>query len=442
MEAQETGKKGWIIVLMMFLFMLINFADKAVLGLSAEPIMKELGLTHSEFGLIGSSFFAFFSIGCVLAGFIVNHIKTRWVLLAMGLVWALCQLPMMASTGLALLFANRIVLGAGEGPAYPLAVHAAYKWFPNAKRALPTSIIASGGAVGVGVVAPAVSYIITHYSWHAAFGALGIVGLVWCLVWLAIGAEGPLTTNDAFGKHDQTRVSYSALLTCRTFVGQAIVAFSAYWMLTLGIIWLPAYLEKGAAFSPWAVGWIITLPSLVQIVFVPSVSFASERLKQRGVSSRLARGVVPVACVAIAGLATVLLSRSSDPLISIVCTMIAFSFGSTMFVLGPVVTAEIVPGRQRGAMLAMGTAISTLAGPLAPIVMGRIIDGSETAVGGFRLGFLIAGTIVIVSALIGWVLINPEADIRRFRRLTESRSPAGAEGDGRLAGFARGETPS
>ncbi len=40
MNAQETGRKGWIIVLMMFLFMLINFADKAVLGLSAESIME------------------------------------------------------------------------------------------------------------------------------------------------------------------------------------------------------------------------------------------------------------------------------------------------------------------------------------------------------------------------------------------------------------------
>ncbi len=443
MNAQETGRKGWIIVLMMFLFMLINFADKAVLGLSAESIMKELGLSHAEFGLIGTSFFAFFSIGAVLVGFVVNRISTKWVLLAMGLLWAICQLPMMVSTGLAMLFANRIVLGAGEGPAYPVAVHAVYKWFPSAKRALPTSIIALGGAVGVGVVAPAVSYIIVRYSWHMAFGALGLAGLVWCLVWLAVGAEGSLTSNEAYGGGDHAHVGYGTLLTCRTFVGQTIVGFSAYWMLTLGIVWLPAYLERGAGFSPLAVGWIVMLPSLVQIVFTPTVSMIAGRLRQRGSSARLSFGVVAVVCCAIAGVATVLLSRSSDPVMSIACTAIAFSVGSAIFVLAPVVTAEIVPGRQRGAMLAIGTAVTTLAGPTAPLVMGRIIDASGTAVDGFRFGFLIAGMIVIVSALVGLVLINPEADIRRFRKLAEgSASPADLQGDGRIIGFAGGETRS
>ncbi|UFX43927.1 MFS transporter [Bradyrhizobium sp. 41S5] len=442
-EAQKIKEKGWIIVLMMFLFMLINFADKAVLGLSAESIMKELGLSHAEFGLIGTSFFAFFSIGAVLVGFVVNRISTKWVLLAMGLVWALCQLPMVASTGLAMLFANRVLLGAGEGPAYPVAVHAAYKWFPSPKRALPTSVIALGGAVGVGVVAPAVSYVISHYSWHIAFGALGLVGLVWCIGWLAVGAEGPLTSNEAYGNDDQARVGYGTLLTCRTFVGQAIVGFSAYWMLTLGIVWLPAYLEKGAGFSLWAVGWIVMVPSVVQIMFTPTVSFVSGRLRQRGLSARLSFGAIAVVCSAIAGVATVLLSRSSDPLMSIACTAIAFSVGSAIFVLGPVITAEIVPSRQRGAMLAIGTAVTTLAGPSAPIIMGRIIDASATAVDGFRFGFLIAGMIVIISALIGLALINPEADIRRFRKLAEaSSSPAGVQGDGRVVGFAGGETRS
>ena len=42
---------------LIFLFMLINFADKVVVGLAAQPIMAELHLTPEQFGLIGSSFF-------------------------------------------------------------------------------------------------------------------------------------------------------------------------------------------------------------------------------------------------------------------------------------------------------------------------------------------------------------------------------------------------
>ena len=47
---------SWLVVGLLFFFMLINFADKAVIGLAAVPIMDDLKLTPSQFGLVGSSF--------------------------------------------------------------------------------------------------------------------------------------------------------------------------------------------------------------------------------------------------------------------------------------------------------------------------------------------------------------------------------------------------
>ena len=145
---------------MMFFFMLINFADKAVIGLAALPIMAELKLTNTEFGKIGSAFFLLFSISAVLVGFLVNHVKTKWVLAVAALIWALTQLPMIGTVSLSVLVASRIILGAGEGPAYPVALHAVYKWFENGRRTVPTSLVSIGAAVGTGVAAPALTWII------------------------------------------------------------------------------------------------------------------------------------------------------------------------------------------------------------------------------------------------------------------------------------------
>jgi MFS transporter, ACS family, D-galactonate transporter len=89
MNALTRDRKAWIVVGMMFFFMLINFADKAVIGLAAVPIMTELKLTNTEFGWIGSTFFFLFSISAVLVGFLVNHVKTKWVLAVSALIWAL-----------------------------------------------------------------------------------------------------------------------------------------------------------------------------------------------------------------------------------------------------------------------------------------------------------------------------------------------------------------
>ena len=54
------GWSAWTVVILLVLFMLINFADKVVLALVAIPVMDEFSLTPTQFGLLGSSFFLLF----------------------------------------------------------------------------------------------------------------------------------------------------------------------------------------------------------------------------------------------------------------------------------------------------------------------------------------------------------------------------------------------
>jgi MFS transporter, ACS family, D-galactonate transporter len=113
MAGQKSHKQSWIIVALLFAFMIINFADKIIIGLAGVPIMTDLKLTPKEFGLVGSSFFFLFSISAVVTGFIVNRIRSKTALLVMGLIWALVQFPMVGTIGIEMLIACRIVLGAG-----------------------------------------------------------------------------------------------------------------------------------------------------------------------------------------------------------------------------------------------------------------------------------------------------------------------------------------
>ena len=50
MSAQPTPKGAWKITFLLFLFMLVNFADKIVVGLAGVPIMTELKLEPEQFG--------------------------------------------------------------------------------------------------------------------------------------------------------------------------------------------------------------------------------------------------------------------------------------------------------------------------------------------------------------------------------------------------------
>ena len=54
MTAQPTPKGAWKIAFLLFLFMLMNFADKIVVGLAGVPIITDLKLEPEEFGWLGS----------------------------------------------------------------------------------------------------------------------------------------------------------------------------------------------------------------------------------------------------------------------------------------------------------------------------------------------------------------------------------------------------
>jgi MFS transporter, ACS family, D-galactonate transporter len=160
------------------------------------------------------------------------------------------------------------------------------------------------------------------------------------------------------------------LMSSRTFIGCVLTGFLAYWLVTIAVVWLPAYVEKGLGYSASAAGWIVTVPPLCQIVLMPSICSLSELLTRNGASSRLARGFVAAVSVLVAGLMTTLLPLSEGPVLPILCTALAFSVGNLIFCLEPVMIAELTSVEQRSAMLGINNAMFTLAGPLAPVSWG------------------------------------------------------------------------
>lgn len=407
---------GWLIVWLLFLFMLINFADKAVVGIAAVPIMRDLHLSPRQFGLVGSSFFLLFAVSAVVTGFVVNRVQTRWVLLAMGLVWALTQFPMTGAVGFGTLVACRVALGAGEGPALPVALHSAYKWFPNELRTLPTAIVVQGAGIGIMIALPLLNWVIVRYSWHWAFAVLGVAGLLWSAAWFALGREGALASEAAAAALPAAapRIGYAKLVLNPTILACWCAAFGANWGLSQALSWQGAFLIKGLGLAQGSIGLLGALPAGLSVVVMIGAGWYSQRLLARGVSSRVARGLLGGGGVALGGLALAAMPFLPGVPVKIGLSTLGLALPSVIYVIASAVVAEITPAAQRGALLAIGTAVSTSAGLLAPYVMGSLIENAATPLAGFNTGFIICGIIMLIGGVIGMALIRPEREALRW----------------------------
>ena len=389
--------------------MLINFLDKIVLGLVAVPMMDELGLTPKQFGDVGSGFFWLFAIGGVFGGFLANRFKAGALITGMVLIWSVSQLPIGYTASISVIIICRAVLGAAQGPAWPVAVHALYKWFPNDRRNLPISIVAQGSTVGMvaaGILIPLIS---ATWGWRANFVALAVIGCLWALIWLAVAEEGEEDSEDVGA--DSVALSYAHLLFDRSVLGCAITHFVGYWSLALTLTWLPAYFQRGLGFGGIASGWLYSSVVALMIPLGIGLAWGSEHLLKRGIPSKTARGRYLSALLMFAGTLFAVLYADVPEWLRIGLLAIALGCTPIVYSLGPAVLAEVVPVPQRGSMLAIINSVASLAGIAAPVVTGALIQNVPGA-RGFELGFALCGALMVAGGLLGLWMIDPGRSVR------------------------------
>jgi MFS transporter, ACS family, D-galactonate transporter len=406
--------RAWAMVLMLTLFMIIAFADRAVLGFAAVPLMKDLSLQPSQFGLAASAMYWLYPIGGLAGGFAVNRWPAKWVLAVLATIWAVTQFPMLWCTTLNEVIVARALLGLGEGPAYAVAMHACFKWFEDDRRALPSSIVSEGAAFGIIFASPIVAIVIRAFGWRTAFGLLGAVTLVWVMAWIIFGREGKVTKASAGSEH-LTRVPYRMLLLDRSFLGNTLAGFAVACGITVFLAWLPPYLLKGLGYSAAQTGWLTSLPWAASILLVLAGSFLSQLLLRWGVPSGFARGLMLCMSLGLGGAATVAMTFREPGPLQLLFLALGFGLPTLVWTLSPAIIGEVTPVAQRGAMLSLfATIANTAAGSIAPYFMGLTIESGATAAQGYARGFLLLGSLQLVLALVALLLIRPQATLAAF----------------------------
>ncbi|HEX6616471.1 MAG TPA: MFS transporter [Gemmatimonadales bacterium] len=169
---------AWYALGLLTLINLLNFIDRNVIFALFEPIKRDLALTDSQLGWLGSAYIFVFSVSALPFG-VLSDLRSRRAVIAGGVtVWSAFTFLSGLVNSFGQLFTCRAVVGVGEAAYGPAATSLVADFYPGRGRAMAMGILASGTALG-GVLGLLLGgHLEGIYGWRVAFMTVGVPGFI------------------------------------------------------------------------------------------------------------------------------------------------------------------------------------------------------------------------------------------------------------------------
>lgn len=240
-----------IIVLAQFQIMLVTFAPAAV----ASPIISDLQLTRTEFGLIISALNIAIMICQVLGSVLVDRAGPKLGLLSGVALLGIGAAMMLFVHSLALVLFSRVLQGIGIGICYPVMGALIVAWFSKREQPYINTIFAVVTFLGIGsgMLVTVTLFRWFNRSWRLALGAYGVSILATALIWLVIGrnrreadSAGEISAAGATAKTPSSlRKALVTPVVCTLVLG----AFAISWVYNMDFSFIPLFLETRRGIS-------------------------------------------------------------------------------------------------------------------------------------------------------------------------------------------------
>jgi sugar phosphate permease len=424
--AAPVARSGWRVrhgvLLLLCAMYFIAYVDRVNLSVAAPFARKELALTPTQLGVVFSAFAYPYAAMQVLGGWLSDRFGPRRVLAVLSVVWTVGTVLTGAVSGICTLIAVRVLVGVGEGGAFPAATRALSHWMPVRERGFAQGITHSAARLGGAFAPPVVIAIATAYGWRQSFIVLGVASLVWTVLWLLFFADRPerhcRVTELELTEIRGTRQPSPATDAARNGAGTpwrpivramavvTLVDFCYGWSLWVFLTWLPSYLSDARGFALKQMGLMASLPLLAGVVGDTLGGVVSDAIYRR--TGRLAlarRSLLLVGLLgALAFMAPAVMTTSA--VAAVVGLSLAFFFleltNAVLWTL-PLDIAGDFAGTAGGIM---NTGFG-IAGMISPAVFGWLVGRT----GGYRASFVVTVGLLLVGALASAV-VDPSRRVR------------------------------
>ena len=166
-----------------FILAMIVLFDRILISVAKDPIASDLSLNDKQMGWVLSIFALGYALFQTPSGFLADKFGARRVLTAVVSLWSFFTALSGAVWSFGSLMIVRFLFGMGEAGAFPSMARAIFKWIPIKERGIVNGINFSGGRIGAAIALPLVAGLIEFTSWRMSFVILGIIGIVWAVIW-------------------------------------------------------------------------------------------------------------------------------------------------------------------------------------------------------------------------------------------------------------------
>jgi predicted MFS family arabinose efflux permease len=241
----ESSRKANLLLILLISVNLLNYIDRQVVYAVFPLIKKDLGLSDTALGFLGSAFMICYMVSAPLFGMIGNRFRRTRVAAGALAVWSLATVGAGLACGYRTLLAARTLVGVGEAAFGTISPGLVAESFGREQRGRILSYFFLAIPVG-----SALGYLLggmlgQRFGWQAAFLMVGLPGLLLTLpLWRLTEPVQIMNVSSNAPSPNLAPAGWTSLFANRSFVITTLAMAAMTFALGGLAQWLPSFLYR------------------------------------------------------------------------------------------------------------------------------------------------------------------------------------------------------
>lgn len=178
MAGERGGWYRWYALGLLAAINILNYLDRNIIFALFEPIKRDLALTDTQLGWLGSAYILVFSVAALPFG-VLSDLRSRRAVIAVGVaLWSAFTSLAGLVRSFTQLFICRAAVGIGEAAFGPASSSMVADYFAGPRRAMAMGILSAGVPLGGVLGIWLGGQLEAVYGWRVAFMAVGVPGFL------------------------------------------------------------------------------------------------------------------------------------------------------------------------------------------------------------------------------------------------------------------------